>query len=1101
MCSATSRLERSSEALDELEVELSLLSLVCRELNNRRLRENLPQISADLLAGNRDQILQRYYERSIADQPRGVRAFIEDELLTESGFRIDLPLERAEASLRQRGASPTAIAKLVDRRLLHLDHRLNVVRVELTHDVLAKPIQRCRDRRHGEERLRRRIYRVIAGALGVLVLGAIGFWIWSNGQLVAFQNKANEDLKSALARETDAKKAAETAQKQEQQTREEAKSYAERLAESNAARCLAENDVTGAGLWFADALAREDDPAHKETLRRRIEIGLAVQPGLAQIWMPKSKLTHALFVPDGTSVLIATEDGGLELRRLGPHADPLQMKGDGRFTHVEINAEGSRMLLLRESGVVELRDAKTLELTSSSAGSHSVKNVRPAEFRPLGEQFATLDGEGRVQLWSESLGFDDSPVPLSVPKLPNRSQVRSSAFAPDGSRIALGCDLDPAVYSAGEMAKSFVRSVDDDEVMVELRHPDNSVRQIQFNPDGSSVAAVIDRYGRRAFVTWDSKDGASTSYDDQDRRTAKFWFHPSGDWLLRVADDAAASLLRLTGEAAIRTLGRDPLDRRLDPSLPPFDRRPGTYRQDWRTVPQPSILWKTGILNCAFSPDGRYVAVATTDRGVRVGYIDSNAVAFAPLIHGATVRRTAFSPNGRWLLTATDDAVRIWDLMPQAQVQPPLKWVRDARGSRDGGLQRQVVVGPTGDRVVLAQGDGTVLVVDPMKGRSSARLYLGDVVEAFDGDRLVTRQEQQWAVWDVAGGTMVGSLPREKSSTATVWFSSDGTHALRTFSNQQGYSTSELWNVVPKAVRVGAQDTDRISDAVFSPDGRWLATRSANGQMGLRSTEKPEADEGDLGSKTRNRSLDRDQPESRDILRFSPDGAWFLYVVDGTRGEVRSLRDGVWTAEFALDPPAADVQLLGDGSRVAIVAEDKSVQVRPLSAIGASVPSIALGAGRAAKVVFSPDGRLAAAVTNSSDSEEGGGFVQVWSLETGAAQTPFLHHPRPIDQVAFFRDGRRLLTATEGAFRVWDLEPGASAGLEPVAALHLRCGQEVVSLDKERSVRVSPLRTGDLLAARKKVSDDARPIRRGAARLALASGDRGGRSAAVSARA
>src|SRR5260370_40415433 len=46
------------EGLARLEVEPSLLSLVCRELNNRRLALGLPQITADPLAGSRERILQ-----------------------------------------------------------------------------------------------------------------------------------------------------------------------------------------------------------------------------------------------------------------------------------------------------------------------------------------------------------------------------------------------------------------------------------------------------------------------------------------------------------------------------------------------------------------------------------------------------------------------------------------------------------------------------------------------------------------------------------------------------------------------------------------------------------------------------------------------------------------------------------------------------------------------------------------------------------------------------------------------------------------------------------------------------------------------------------
>jgi hypothetical protein len=137
--------------LSNAEVEPSLLSLVCRELNNTRLAQGKAEISADLLAGSRDTILSEFYERSLADQPAGVRRVIEDELLTESGYRESLAEERVLKALAAAGAPPEALATLVDRRLLRIEERLDVRRVELTHDVLCSVVRSSRDLRHERE--------------------------------------------------------------------------------------------------------------------------------------------------------------------------------------------------------------------------------------------------------------------------------------------------------------------------------------------------------------------------------------------------------------------------------------------------------------------------------------------------------------------------------------------------------------------------------------------------------------------------------------------------------------------------------------------------------------------------------------------------------------------------------------------------------------------------------------------------------------------------------------------------------------------------------------------------------------------------------------
>ncbi len=133
------------------EIEPSLLSLVCRELNTVRQSQGRSEISADLLAGSRDTILTEFYERTLADQPAGVRRVIEDELLTESGYRESLAEERVIKALAAVGAAPDSLATLVDRRLLRIEERLDMRRVELTHDVLCGVVLASRNLRQERE--------------------------------------------------------------------------------------------------------------------------------------------------------------------------------------------------------------------------------------------------------------------------------------------------------------------------------------------------------------------------------------------------------------------------------------------------------------------------------------------------------------------------------------------------------------------------------------------------------------------------------------------------------------------------------------------------------------------------------------------------------------------------------------------------------------------------------------------------------------------------------------------------------------------------------------------------------------------------------------
>ena len=162
---AASKLESDVEAtshLDTLEVEPALLALTCFELNRKRLTRGLDKIDTHLLDSARKEILSDFYERCVHTQSPEVRAFIEDRLLTSSGYRGTLSLDDA---LRLPGISKAAIDSLVSQRLLRVEMRLGLPHLELTHDVLTDAVLQSRERRHSElehdrDRRRRRRHTV-----------------------------------------------------------------------------------------------------------------------------------------------------------------------------------------------------------------------------------------------------------------------------------------------------------------------------------------------------------------------------------------------------------------------------------------------------------------------------------------------------------------------------------------------------------------------------------------------------------------------------------------------------------------------------------------------------------------------------------------------------------------------------------------------------------------------------------------------------------------------------------------------------------------------------------------------------------------------------
>src|SRR5213075_1804152 len=106
----------------DITVAPALLSLVLRELNERRLRGGPDaKITPDLLDLEQEKILEDFYLRTLKDFPGGVQTFVEDKLLTAGGHRNSCALDDA---LTRPDVTQPILNQLVDRRLLAYADRL-----------------------------------------------------------------------------------------------------------------------------------------------------------------------------------------------------------------------------------------------------------------------------------------------------------------------------------------------------------------------------------------------------------------------------------------------------------------------------------------------------------------------------------------------------------------------------------------------------------------------------------------------------------------------------------------------------------------------------------------------------------------------------------------------------------------------------------------------------------------------------------------------------------------------------------------------------------------------------------------------------------------
>lgn len=165
-------------------VEPALLSLFCAGVNEHRKQDGKAQFDEALIEGAKGTIVADFYKVSLADQPERVRQFIEEELITEHGYRNSYSTEDA---LTRGAVTDDELAALVNRHLLRREHYLGTERVELTHDLLTKAVVEERDSRRRTERAKRERKRfwtsvVVVAVLG-LVFGGFAYYAYREGDL------------------------------------------------------------------------------------------------------------------------------------------------------------------------------------------------------------------------------------------------------------------------------------------------------------------------------------------------------------------------------------------------------------------------------------------------------------------------------------------------------------------------------------------------------------------------------------------------------------------------------------------------------------------------------------------------------------------------------------------------------------------------------------------------------------------------------------------------------------------------------------------------------------------------------------------------------
>lgn len=645
----------------------------------------------------------------------------------------------------------------------------------------------------GEDvRQHRRVRRLATGAVAALSMLAIGMLIAAT---VALQQRNEARL-------------------QQQEAQAQRAVAEQRLVQSlvgNGLRLLDERDLSGAALWFADAM-QLDTGQGKNNQRLRAQSSLAQHPRLQQLWSLPDAARHWLaFSRDGRFLLTQslTEDSA-------PLSSRLWDIGTGTEVVVKVPSAQHRVLAI-------------------DAGAEGVRVV-------------VADREGGVSVHNGSTGEE-------LARLPHPAVVTSAEFAASGQRLVTVADDDVArVWEAGSWR--LLKSVAHDNTLSAAALSADNKYLLSFTNDG---AAHIWSLGAqpRSHIRLEHEDSVQSIDIAADARRAVTL---DGAWTARVWDIGAepASLLE----------ARDGVDH--TEFSPDGTRVVMAFRGGEVTVfdaldmrEQVNAGHDGAVLAARFSADGKRIASAGTDRIARLWNARSGKPLSPPLYHEDTVSNLALSADALRLATVTAaGTVRVWELaatrtnyahegidhaeysadgaslltVSERMVKMWNTKTGTALTLHDGAQVHQAAFSPDGRHVVIGSEDGSAQIRDARTGVAFVNLAHGRRVSlvafAEDGRRIATAGRREdggygIAIWDLTHAARLFDLEHD-SPVTQMEFSHDGRRLLARYFD----GALRVWDL-EKRLAISALSHEECRSATISRDGSYLAVFHDSGTVSI----------------------------------------------------------------------------------------------------------------------------------------------------------------------------------------------------------------------------------------------------------------------------
>ncbi|OAB57660.1 hypothetical protein AY600_00655 [Phormidium willei BDU 130791] len=515
-----------------------------------------------------------------------------------------------------------------------------------------------------------------------------------------------------------------------------------------------------------------------------------------------------------------------------------------------------------------------------------------------------------------------------------------------------------------------------------------------------------------------------------------------------------------------------------------------------------------GVTSISFSPNGRLIASAGSDRTIRVWDSQSGKEIQRLAGNTSTVASLSFSPDGQRIVSGSQDGIiKLWELETGNVIH---RIEAHSRGMT--GLD----FSSTGDFIVSGSRNSTAKIWDSETGeiiktfRSDNNIFeislspdekilatagywgidlwdleTGDKLKTFDGNtspiysvdfsrdgKLIAAGDYNTNVtlWDVETGSKIQTLRDHQDTVYSVKFSP----IEQTIASGSGDKNLIIWDLRTGAERMTIRGQNRgIYNMDFNPRGDLIAIDDGGTIRLIDISPKPDNMRYTEPVNRRNYGYNfRGHTSIVSSLTFSPnhpvlasasyDGS--IQIWDWQTPEIQDVKEEESAMTAIGFSPDSRLLLSGadDGTvKLWEVSEDDGT-VKLWEVSEREYAKLAQHNSAISTVAFSPNGEVFASA--SSD-----GIVKIWNLGQPQEIMRFRGQPDGISNIAFSSDNRQLAAGgDDGSIEIWDLETTRPVSVHTIPAHQERVSGLIYDLDEntltssshDGTIKVWDLETG-----------------------------------------